>query len=254
MDAFCNISSSSAADRGYRFRKTSRPPRRPQAGQGDIAPPRLLVGAILMLSWLAGGSALALEEPEYRVVERQADFELRRYAPYLVAETRVSGDFEDAGGAAFRILADYIFGNNSARKKIEMTAPVSQRPGEGQRIGRQSPVQQRAAPAAGEVGNYYVSFVMPSRFTRDTLPVPNDDRVRIREVPGGLVAARRYSGFWTEERYREQHDVLQAALDRAGLEETAPPVYARYNSPFSLWFLRRNEVLIAVHAPAAGGG
>ncbi|RKT46412.1 SOUL heme-binding protein [Thiocapsa rosea] len=190
---------------------------------------------------------MAVEEPDYRVVRTFSDFELRRYPSYAVAETEVAGPFDEAGNQAFRILAGYIFGDNRADTKIEMTAPVTQRPaaGEGERIEMTAPVVQR--PASGTEGEtFVVSFVMPDRFTLDTLPEPVDPRVRLREEPGKLMAVRRYSGRWTETRYRENEAQLLRAVEEAGLKPLAAPVYARYNSPFSLWLMRRNEVMVEV--------
>jgi hypothetical protein len=204
-----------------------------------------LVYALLIL--FGGTNAMAVEEPDYTRVRTFPDFELRRYPPYTVAETEVTGPFDEAGNQAFRILAGYIFGDNRADTKIEMTAPVSQRPaaGEGERIEMTAPVVQR--PASGTEGEtFVVSFVMPERFTLDTLPEPIDPRVRLREEPGKLMAARRYSGRWTETNYRENEARLLRAVEAAGLKPVAVPVYARYNSPFSLWFMRRNEVMVEV--------
>jgi hypothetical protein len=202
------------------------------------------VGAVLLL---AGGNAVALEEPEYEVVKSYPELELRRYDPHLVAETEVRGAFDEVGNRAFRILAAYIFGENRAREKMAMTAPVSQRPavGEGQKIAMTAPVKQR--PQAGpEADTYVLSFVMPSGYRLDTLPEPLDSRVRLREEPARLMAVHGYSGRWTEANYREQESRLLAAVERAGLTPVGAPVYARYNSPFSLWFLRRNEVMVEV--------
>jgi len=207
---------------------------------------RLLTGIVLLL---AGGTAVATEEPEYEVVKQYEAFELRRYAPQLLAETEVTGDFTEVGNQAFRLLADFIFGNNRQQEKIKMTAPVSMQPaGEGEKIGMTAPVTM--TPKAGDAsrGTYVFSFVMPSRYTRANLPQPVDPRVRIREAPARLVAARRYSGTWSESRYREQESILLEAVAHAGLPTTGKPVFARYNAPFTLWFLRRNEVLIEVAA------
>lgn len=128
-----------------------------------------------------------------------------------------------------------------------MTAPVSMQPaGEGEKIAMTAPVTM--TPKAGDASRatYVFSFVMPERYTRATLPIPVDSRVQIREAPARLMAVRRYSGFWSESRYREQENILLQSVARAGLEITGKPVFARYNAPFTLWFLRRNEVLIEV--------
>ncbi len=208
--------------------------------------------AMLLAFW--GGQAMAIEEPAYEVVREGPGFELRRYPPQLLAETEVQDHFDKVGGTAFRILADYIFGNNQAAEKIAMTAPVTQRPaaGEGERaitrIGMTAPVTQRAAET--EADGYVISFVMPKRFTLETLPRPNDPRVTLREEPGRLMAVQRYSGGWGESRYRTYEAQLLDAVRAAGLKPIGEPLYARYNSPFSLPFLRRNEVMVAVAEPS----
>ncbi len=224
--------------------------RRYAAFSDKRAPGKVRRVVLATLLVLFGANAMAIEEPAYKIVREGPDFELRRYQPQLLAETEVRGRFDQAGGKAFRILADYIFGNNQAAEKIAMTAPVSQRPGEardqdgGTRIEMTAPVTQRAANA--RTGTFVVSFVLPARFNLDTVPRPNDARVGLRETPGRLVAALRYSGGWGESRYRTHEAQLLAAVRAAGLTPIGGPVYARYNSPFSLPFLRRNEVLIEV--------
>ncbi len=204
------------------------------------------VGAVLLL---AGANAVAIEEPKYQVVKAYPDFELRRYAPYLVAETEVTGDFDEVGSQAFRILALYIFGNNRAQEDMEMAAPVNQRRSarNGQKMEMTAPVTQRPKGDAG-TGTFVLSFVMPSRYTLDTLPEPLDPRVRLGEEPAKLMAVHRYRGRWTQSNYREHERLLQAAVRKAGLTSVGAPIYARYNSPFSLWFLRRNEVMVEVEA------
>jgi len=205
---------------------------------------QLIAGVILLL---AGGPALATEEPRYDVVKQYEAFELRRYAPQLRAETEVTGEFAAAGNQAFRILAAFIFGDNRKQESISMTAPVNMQPAEtGEKISMTAPVTMVPKEGGAQRGTYVFSFVMPAGYTRATLPQPTDPRVVIREVPARLVAARRYSGTWSESRYREQEAILVEAVAHAGLRSAGPPVFARYNSPFSLWFLRRNEVLIEI--------
>jgi len=192
---------------------------------------------------------MAIEEPKYEVLRTYPDFELRRYAPHLVAETEVTGDFDEVGSQAFRILAGYIFGNNRARGQMEMTAPVSQRlaAGKGEKLEMTAPVTQR--PNGAGASTFVLSFVMPSRFALDTLPEPTDQRVRLREEPAKLMAVHGYTGTWSQSNYREHESLLLGAVGRADLRPLGAPVYARYNSPFSLWFLRRNEVMVQVEEP-----
>jgi hypothetical protein len=200
---------------------------------------RFVFPATLLLALLASPLAMALEEPAHQVIEQDGDFELRQYAAYLVAETRVEASFTEAGNAAFRRLFRYIGGDNAAQEKIAMTAPVTQEKGE--KIAMTVPVTQVA-----DGDSYRVAFIVPSKYTAQTVPVPTDPRVAIREVPAQRVAVWRYSGRWTEERYDEMEGKLRAAMAARGLGAAGPPVLARYNPPFMPWFMRRNEVLIPV--------
>lgn len=199
-----------------------------------------------VLLFFCGGYAVASEEPRYDRAGEYEGFELRRYEPYIVAETVVSGEFGEAGNEAFRILFRYISGENRKKTKIPMTAPVNQAPvtESGEKIAMTAPVAQR--PQSETEDAYVFSFVMPSKYTLATLPEPKDPRIRLREIGPRLMAARTYSGSWSEERYRENETALLQALKEAGLKPVGVPVFARYNSPFALWFLRRNEVLVEV--------
>ena len=177
------------------------------------------------------------------MVQEVQGIEVREYAPYLVAETEVSGTREEAGNAGFRRLADYIFGKNRGEKKIAMTAPVAQQ--EGKRIAMTAPVTQQEAPGGG-ASTWLIQFMMPSEYSRDALPEPLDPAIRIREVPARRVAVLRYSGTWSEERYLENLAELRAAMEKAGLRAVGEPVWARYDPPFMPWFLRTNEILIEI--------
>lgn len=200
----------------------------------------MLVFITLMMTVLP---AMAIEEPQYRVRETIGSVEVREYAPYLVAETRVAAPFDEAGNQAFSILAGYIFGNNRSQQKMEMTAPVSQRPA-SEKVEMTAPVAQRRDSGAEEA--YVFSFVMPARYTRATLPDPLDPRVQIREMPMRVMAVLSFSGTWSQARYAEHESQLLDAVRTAGLKPAGEPVFARYNSPFTLWFLRRNEVMIEI--------
>jgi hypothetical protein len=182
----------------------------------------------------------ATEEPDYTVERRLDDsgsIELRRYAAYTVAEVTVPGPADAAGNTAFPILAGYIFGANQGARKLAMTAPVTQAPLKPQTLAMTAPVTQAAA---GD--SFVVQFVLPQGITPETAPLPNDQRIRLREVPARRVAVLRYSGFWSDENYAEHLALLQAALHAAGLQTVGEPVLSRFNPPITPWFLRRNEI------------
>jgi len=195
---------------------------------------------ITMLLMLMTENVLAVEEAKYTVIVQQGKLEIREYAPSIVAEVIVNDDFEDASGAAFRKLFNYISGDNNGRDKIAMTAPVTQKP-EPEKIAMTSPVGQRKS---GE--SWAVSFMMPASYSMETIPQPDDPSVTLREVPEYRAAAIRYSGTWSEKSYKKRLVLLQDWMESENLEAAGEPVWARYNSPFTPWFMRRNEILIPI--------
>ena len=196
---------------------------------------------VLTLAFLAfTGVAMATEEAEYDVVRNDGDFELRDYAPQVVAEVVVSGSFSRAGNRAFRPLFNYISGDNSVQAEIAMTAPVSQTK-QSQKIAMTSPVGQRASGK-----DWVISFMMPAKFTMDTIPTPTNSAVNLREIPAHRMAVVRYSGRWTENRYQSHLKALLDWVEAKGLASNGEPVFARYNGPFTPWFMRRNEILLPV--------
>jgi len=189
---------------------------------------------------LMAEDVMAVEEAKYTVTMKQDKLEIREYAPSIVAEVIVNDDFEDASGKAFRKLFNYISGDNTGRSKIAMTAPVSQKP-EPEKIAMTSPVGQRKSDQG-----WAVSFMMPAFYTMESIPLPDDPSVTLREVPAHRAAAIRYSGTWSEKAYKKQLALLLEWIEAENLETTGEPVWARYNAPFTPWFLRRNEILIPV--------
>mgnify|MGYP001821550179 CR=1 FL=1 len=194
---------------------------------------------------LTGENAMAIEEPGYEVLASTDDYEVRRYDAYIIAETDVEGTYKTAGNKAFRILAGYIFGDNQASEKMAMTAPVGSRPADdGVKMKMTAPVT--STPGNEDTGSYTYSFVMEKKYSLETLPVPNDPRVRLRVVPERTVAVHRYSGTWSEDNYLEHERLLLDALADDGISTRGAPISARYNAPFTPWFMRRNEVMIEV--------
>jgi hypothetical protein len=180
---------------------------------------------LLALSFFPGAAAMAIEEPDYVVLKTSGDVEFRKYDSYIVAEVTVSGDSAD--NRAFRMLAGYIFGDNATGEKMAMTAPVETR------------------------GNEH-AFVMERKYTLDTLPEPVDERVQLRERPARIVAVRQFSGRWSARNFAEQRRALLEELAELGVETNGEPELARYNSPFTPWFLRRNEIIVPVDASSIG--
>ena len=198
------------------------------------------VSLVAAVSVSMAGNLMAAEEAEYSVSTKQDEFEIRLYTPSIVAEVIVNGDFENASSAAFRKLFNYISGDNTGRDKIAMTAPVSQKP-EPEKIAMTSPVGQRASGQG-----WAVSFMMPASYNMETIPEPVDPSVVLREVPAYRAATIRYSGRWSEKGYRKHLALLLEWIDQNGLAISGEPVWARYNAPFTPWFMRRNEILIAL--------
>lgn len=184
--------------------------------------------------------------PSYAVTKRYADFELRQYAPYIVAEVTVPGPAEDVGSQGFKLLAAYIFGGNQGRRSIAMTTPVTNTAAPV-RLAMTTPVTQSAAGAAASGGGFIVQFTMPRGETLATLPKPNDASVRLRELPAQNYAVLTYSGRWTEAIDNKHTEALRKALAAAGLKTEGEPILARYNAPFVLPPLRRNEVWLRLN-------
>ncbi|MEW8222425.1 MAG: heme-binding protein [Candidatus Thiodiazotropha taylori] len=202
------------------------------------------IATMVLLTAIGAKQAMAIEEAQYDVIHKESDFEIRDYASHVLAETFVTGAMEDAGKVAFGRLFDYISGNNQSRQEVTMTAPISQQPA-GEKIEMTAPVGQQP-----DSEGWVVSFMMPSKYTMETLPVPIDSKVTLRKVSPRRMAAIRYSGFWSESSYLEHKAELLQWIEEAGLTITGEPVWARYNAPFTPWFMRRNEILIPVHETA----
>jgi hypothetical protein len=187
----------------------------------------------------------AIEEPAFETVKQSGDFEIRRYAPMIVAETWVEGSPGDASNDGFRVIAGYIFGNNISVKgagseKVAMTAPVTTEAAP-EKIAMTAPVTTEA-----EGARFRMHFVMPSQYTMATLPKPKDERVKLRELPGQTMAAVRFSGFSGDAKVKAKTDELLAWVKAEGLSPAGTPQLARYDPPWILPIFRRNEVMVPV--------
>lgn len=196
--------------------------------------------------------AMAVEEPNYTVLVADGEFELREYAPKIIATTQVTGDYDTASRQGFKILADYIFGNNTAAataadtttetaqsNKISMTAPVLMTP-TSDKIEMTAPVSMSQAE-----GSWQVSFIMPSQYTMQTIPKPNNSAVQLQELASQKYAVIRFSGLAGEHKVAKKTQSLKQWMASQHLTPVGEPQIARYNPPWTLPFMRRNEVMIA---------
>jgi len=183
---------------------------------------------------------MAVEEPAFKTVLHDGNFEIRDYPSLVVAEVTVSGGQKDAASKGFRLLAGYIFGGNKRRQSIAMTAPVAQAP-ISETLAMTAPVTQIA-----NAGTWSVRFTMPNSYTLDTLPEPNDPKVQLRRLPAERVAVIRFSGVARTGDVDAKTAELTSAAKAHHLRVIGPVSLAQYNPPWTLWFMRRNEVMIAV--------
>ncbi len=183
----------------------------------------------------------SVEEASYRVLSKDDKFELREYAPLVVAETRVDAEFKEAGNIAFRRLFGYISGDNTAKQKIAMTAPVIADANQGEEIRMTAPV---IGESDGDSWRY--RFVLPASYTLESAPVPENENVTIVAVPATTVAVRRFSGLVSQADVEETSRQLADWMLANDLEAASEPRWAGYNPPWTLPFLRRNEVMIDV--------
>jgi hypothetical protein len=206
----------------------------------------IIVGIVLVVwllyTWLTAGN---IEEPKYTLIRQASGYEIREYDYYILAETTISGaeNRDEASRKGFSIIAGYIFGNNIKKDKISMTVPVNTQESTAEKIAMTAPVNTEEE---ADRGAYNISFVMPSKYTLDTLPEPNNKRVKLREVPAHKVAARRFSWTTSESAFKKNEAELLKALSRDRVETVGGVNVARYNAPFTIPFMLRNEIHIEV--------
>ncbi len=198
---------------------------------------------ISFIALLFAGAVMATEEPKYNLIQQSGDVELREYAPKIIAETVVSGDLDDASSKGFKRIADYIFGNNTSpaggKEKIAMTAPVTMK-AQSEKISMTTPVTMQKTE-----GMWRMHFVMPSQYTMETIPKPNNPVVTLRQIPSQRYAVIRFSWFAGEDKVAKKTSELLTWMKDNNITPIGSPDLARYNPPWTLPFLRRNEVMIA---------
>lgn len=201
-----------------------------------------MIKLLILSSLFWSITALAIDEPKYTVLKDYGNgIELRNYSTYIIAETEVTAkNADEAGNLGFKRLGGYIFGGNQSKQSIAMTAPVSQ--SKSEKIAMTAPVNQSDL----DNGQWRVSFVMPDKYTLETLPTPNDKNVYFLNVPARKVLVVRFSGRWTDNNFSEHEQYLMQTLKANNLKSKGAPWTARYNPPIMPSFMRRNEVMIEV--------
>lgn len=205
------------------------------------------IAAVALLAVSTQEADAKYEQPKYVVVKAfpEADIEIREYAPRIAAEVDVPGEKSEAMNTGFKILAGYIFGGNKSKQKIAMTAPVTASQNGGQPARSEKIAMTAPVTVANQTdGAWKVRFYMPSKYSLDALPTPNDDRIKFVELPAQKFAVLKFSGTWSETKFKNQ----QAKLADFAKEQNIPVadgqwMSAYYNPPFTLPFMRRNEIL-----------
>jgi hypothetical protein len=198
----------------------------------------------LLIGLFCAEQAMAIEEPKFDVVLSEGPFEVRHYAPMLVAEAFVEGDMDEASNKGFRLIADFIFGNNQAPEsttpaKVAMTAPVTVEPQSGQSGG----------PNMKASTQWRVNFVMPSQYTLASIPKPKNNAVGLRELPSKYFVVLKYSGLNTLAKVQVKTQETTAWALKKNLTLIGSPQLSRYDPPWTLPLFRRNEIMIEVAAP-----
>ena len=211
-----------------------------------------IAGAVIVILtiWILYSfvSTRNIEEPRYKVVSTTNEYEIREYESYIIAETTIKNarDSNDAANKGFPIIANYIFGNNTKADKIAMTTPVNTEQGVSEKIAMTAPVNTQQENSDGV---YRISFIMPSKYTLETLPQPNDKRVVINEIPVHTMAVKSYSWSNSEKKVEKLKKEFIEKLSNESITIVGTPLVSRYNPPFTIPFMLRNEIQIKVTLP-----
>lgn len=222
----------------------------------------LLILIVLALIWSAFSYYFerSIERPKYSIPEQKNGYEIREYYSYITAQTEVTGTYDEASRQGFRILANYIFGNNLKRANLgmansslkdrhlfpqtmAMTAPVTVEKKASEVMAMTAPVIQTSTT---DNKIRVISFVMPSKYTLETLPVPNNPKVKIVSVPAKKMAVLKFSWYATAARVEAKKKQLLLYLKRDGLVNVSELEVARYNAPFNAPWMNRNEILVEI--------
>lgn len=201
----------------------------------------ILIG-IILLAALAGNIMSNVEQPEYKVITSKQNIEIRDYSPMILAEVETSGERKEAIKDGFKILADYIFGNNISNKNVKMAAPVANEPSE--KMAMTAPVTQEK-----HFDKWKVRFVMPKKYNLETIPKPISKEIHLTAVPAKRFAVIRFSGLPDDQNIKQHANELKAYIFSEKLKPIGEAIFAFYNPPWTLPFLRRNEIMIEIEEP-----
>lgn len=215
----------------------------------------LAVVVLILVLWSALSYFVehSVKTPKYSVIEERSGYEIRLYEPYITARVEVGGTYDEALNEGFRILADYIFGNNTKQTSIRMTAPVTA--GESEKMAMTAPVVVKESESLAMTAPVVesskgeqrtVSFVMPFEYTLETLPKPNNPRIEIVPQEARKVAVLRFAWFRNSERVAEKKQQLLSLLEKDSEVIVGQPEYAGYNAPFTAPWLNRNEIIVEI--------
>lgn len=180
------------------------------------------------------------EEPKFTVLQEEKYIQLRQYQEILIAQTQTNGTYEESSSSGFNLLAGYIFGENQSQEKIEMTTPVLQK-SQNEKISTTMPVYQQE-----NSDTWTMTFVLPSKYTLETIPIPLNDKIEIKMVPAKKVATIQYSGFINSRKIKDNATKLLSWLENNEFTSLSEPYSAGYDPPWTIPFLRRNEVHIEI--------
>lgn len=204
----------------------------------------LIILAVTLITWILGTFLVIrwIEEPVYTVLERRDGYEIREYASYITAEVEVAGDMRTALSSGFRQLAGYIFGGNTSQTSIKMTVPVMDTQKSSESIAMTAPVMDTISSS----GKHIVAFTLPSKYTIESLPKPDNANIRFRQVAPSRRAILQYTWYATESRVAAKKQLLTELLARDGFKMVGEMISAQYNPPLSFPLLRRNEVMVDI--------
>jgi len=197
---------------------------------------KFFCSAIILLGITACSGTV--DEPNFKIVKQTGAIEIREYAPTSAAVTTVAGERDEAMNDGFRRLFKYIDGENSGKQSIEMTAPVAAQAGASQKIEMTAPVAAESTSAG-----WKVRFYMPNNMAYEALPTPNNAQITLEKIPSHQKAVIRFSGVLNDDNIKQHEQILRQHLEANNIAYNEPPSYAGYNPPWTLWFLRRNEVM-----------